>query len=151
MIEETVDQDRPVGSDADSSQHIILHSIVVVNDFHAASAQDIGRPHHDRITDLVRYFGGFLYSGRHSGLRHGDPELVHHEAELITVFSQVDHFGLCAENADTVRFEVGSQVQRCLTAELSDDADRFLLIVDRQHVFESERLKIQLIGCVIIR
>ena len=66
VIQETVDQDGTVGGYADSRVHIVDHMGIVINDFHAAAAQDIGRTDHDRIADLFGDADGFLYCGSHA-------------------------------------------------------------------------------------
>ena len=37
MIQETVDEDRAVGSNADCGLHIARHAFIIVNHFHTAS------------------------------------------------------------------------------------------------------------------
>ena len=90
MIQETVDQDRTIRSYTDSSLHIAGHALIIVNHFHTAAAQYVGRTNHDRISDLSRDGQSFLYGRGHTGFRHGDLQLFHHGAEQIAVLGQVD-------------------------------------------------------------
>ena len=52
IVEETVNEDRPVRRHTDSRFHIICHRGFVVNNFHASSAQNVRRPYHNRIPDF---------------------------------------------------------------------------------------------------
>ena len=92
----------------------------------------------------------FLYSSSHSGFRHGNFQLIHHSTEQITVLSQIDDCGSGSQDTDTVLFQICSQVQRSLSAELSDNAYRLFLLVDTQNIFQSQRLEIQFIGGIVV-
>ena len=129
-MEEAVDQDRAVGCDADCSRHIVCHLLIVVNDFHAASAKDVGRAHHDRVADLLRDGLGFFNGGRHTRLGHGDAQLFHHGAEMVAVLCQVNDGRGSTQDLDALFFQLGSKVQRCLAAELGDDADGLFFSVN---------------------
>ena len=130
MIQETVDQDRTIRSYTDSGLHIADHAFVIVNHFHTAAAQDIGRTNHNRISDLSRDGQSFFYGRGHTGLGHGDLQLLHHGTEQIAVLSQINNRGGCSQNTDTVFLQISSQIQRCLTAKLSNYTQRFLFVVD---------------------
>ncbi len=51
---------------------------------------------------------------------------------------------------DAVLLQLRRQVQRGLAAELGDYAQRLFLFVDAQDVFQGQRLKIQLVGSVVV-
>ena len=92
VVQEPVDEDGPVRRYADGCRHIVFHLLVVVDHFHTAAAQYKGRTHHNRIADAVGQFNSLLHRAGHARLRHGDAQLVHNLAELVTVFRQVDDF-----------------------------------------------------------
>ncbi len=150
MIQEPVDQDRTVGRYADSGRHIIRHAFIIIHDFHAASAENVGRTHHDGIADAVRDRDGILYGDGHAGFGHRDLQLLHHLTEQIPVFRQIDDSGRGAEDLHAVLFQIGCEIQRCLAAELGDHAERLFLIIDAQNIFQGERLEIQLVGSIIV-
>ena len=145
VVEETVDEDRSVRCNTNSSRHIYLHHIVIVNYLHSTSAENVGRTNHYRISDAVGYFKSLVNIYSHSGLRHWDTQLVHHSTEVVTVLSQVDGLRSCAKDVDTVLLEVVCKVKRSLTAELCDNSHRLLLLVDRENVLKCKRLEIELI------
>ena len=66
VIEESVDQDRAVGRHTDSGEHVVLHGVIVIDNFHSASAQDVGRTDHDGIADGIGDRCRFFHSGGHS-------------------------------------------------------------------------------------
>ena len=150
VVEEAVDEDRTVWCDADSSGHVDAHLFVVMNDFHAASAEHVAWAYHNWIADAVCCFEGFVDIDGHAAFWHWNAEAVHHITEVVAVFGKVDGFWCGAEDVDTVFLEVGCKVERRLTAELSDDADWLLFFVDGEHVFEGERLEIELVGGVVV-
>ncbi len=151
IVEEAVDQDRAVRGDADRCRHIVRHLFIVVDDFHPASAQDVRGTHHDRITDLCGDLLGFLDGGRHTGLGHGNAQLVHHGAEVVAVLRQVDDSGGGTEDLHALFFQLGSEVQRRLSAELGDDADGLFLLIDREDILQGQGLEVELVRGIIVR
>ncbi len=51
VVEEAVDQDGPLGGHVHRLGDVFPQHLLVVDDFHAASAEHEGRPHHHRIAD----------------------------------------------------------------------------------------------------
>ena len=49
-----------------------------------------------------------------------------------------------------VLFQGVCQVQRCLSAELRDHAQRLFLLINTQYIFQCQRFEVQLVGCIII-
>ena len=145
IVQEAVDQDGTVGCDADGRRHVVRHLLVVVDDFHAASAQDVRGTDHDRITDLGRDLLGLFDGGRHAGLGHGDAQLVHHGAEVVAVLRQVDDGGGGAQDLHALLLQLGGQVQRGLAAELGDDADGFFFLINGEDILQSQGLEIELV------
>ena len=52
IFEELVDQHRPFVRDVDGARHVAVERGHVVDNRHAAAAQDVRRPHDDRKADL---------------------------------------------------------------------------------------------------
>ena len=150
MMQETVNQDRTVRSYADSCSHIEGHRFIVMNNLHAAAAKYIGRTNHNRITDLLSNSKCFLNIRCHASFWHRDVKLLHHCTEEITILCHIDNFWGCTKDTHAVLLQVCCQIQRCLSTELCNDANRLLLLVDRKYIFECQWLKIQFIRCIVI-
>ena len=125
VVQEAVDEDRPVWGYADGAGHIDPHFIVVVDDLHAPAAQDVGGPHHYRVSDPCAGSQRSVDIRCHIGFRHGDMELLHHFPELIPVLGQVDGLRGSSQNPCAGSLQGPGQVQRGLAAELGDDANGF--------------------------
>ena len=150
VLKETVNQNWTIRGDTDSGRHVIFHIVLIVHNFHAASAQYEGGAYHDRIADFTGCFQGFLHRGCHSGFRHRNPKLFHHCIELIPIFRLGDHFRRGAEDLNSVSFQVRSQIQRSLPAELSDDPGRLFMTVDGKDILQGQWLKVKFVGNIII-
>ena len=150
VMQETVDEDRTIRCNADSSLHITGHALIIIYDFHAASAKDVGRTNHNGITDPVRNPDRFFHGGSHSCFRHGDIQFVHDGTELISVLSQIDNSRRSTEDLDTVPFQIRCQIQRRLSPELGDNAYRLFLLIDRKNILQGQRFEIQLVGGVVV-
>ena len=142
VVQEPVDEYRTVGGHADSSVHIACHALIIVHDLHAASAEYIRWTDHDRIADSFRDRKRFVHSGRHAGLRHRNVQLFHHFTEKVTVFRQVDDRRGGAEDPYSVFLKLRGEIERRLSAELRDNAERFFFFVNAQHIFQCKRFKI---------
>ena len=150
VVEEAVDEDGSVRSYADSSIHVNSHHLVIVNDLHSASAENVGRTNHNRIADLVCDSDSLVSVYSHACLRHRNAQLVHHSAEVVSVLSKVDGLRSCTEDIYAVLLQVVCKVERSLSAELSDNANGLFLLVDSENVLKSKGLEIELIRCIIV-
>ena len=127
VVEEAVDEERTVRGHADSLRHVFAEHVFVVDDFHAAAAKHEARADHHRVaTDLLDASEGFVDIGGHAAFRHRDAELVHHLAEQVAVFGDVDGVDARTENLDAFVAKGAGDVQRSLTTELHDHASRLL-------------------------
>ena len=81
MIQEAINQNRAIRSYAYSRLHITDHVLIVVDNFHSSSSQNIRRANHYGISDLIGDFKGFFYGGGHARFRHGNFQFFHHGAE----------------------------------------------------------------------
>ena len=136
------------------SADILLQLVVVVHDFHAATAEHIARTDQHRVADVVRGFTCLVQTQGGSIARRVHMLLAQHFTEQLTVFSQIDGFRRCTQNRDARSLESRRQGQRGLAAELDDhtlDRPHLLLgLVDLEHIFEGQRLEIQPVGHVVI-
>ena len=127
IVEEAVDEERAIRGHAHGLCHVFAEHGFVVDDFHAAAAKHEARADHHRVaTDLLDASEGFVDVGGHAAFRHRDAELVHHLAEQVTVFGDIDGVDARAENLDTFVGEGAGDVQRSLSTELHDHASRLL-------------------------
>ena len=117
------DDQRP----ADSLGYVFAEHVFVVDDFHAAAAENETRADHHRVaTDLLDASECFVDVRGHAAFRHRDAEVIHHLAEQVAVFSDIDGVDARTENLDAFVGEGAGDVQRGLTTELHDDASRLL-------------------------
>ena len=141
VLEEVVDEDRPVRGDVLGDGHVPAHRLVVVHDLHRAAAEHVGRPDEHGVADALRDREGLVGVRRHAARRLPEPELLHERVEPLAVLGAVDAVGARADDRDARLLEPVREVERRLPAELDDDARRLLLVDDVQHVLERQRLE----------
>ena len=128
----------------------MLEHVVVLHHLHAASAQHVGRTHHQRIADLGGNFQRLFQGAGHARFGLGDAQFAHDLAEAVAVLGQVDGVRGGAQNLDPGLSQFAGDVQRGLAAELNDHAFGFFLFVDAQHIFHGQRFEIELVGGVVV-
>ena len=127
VVEEAVDEERTVRGHAHGLGNIFAKHVLVVDDFHAAAAKHEARADHHRVAaNLLDASEGFVDVRGHAAFRHRDAELVHHLAEQVTVFGNIDGIDARTKNLDAFVGEGAGNVQRSLTTELHDHASRLL-------------------------
>src|SRR5215204_3826363 len=111
---------------ARAGPEVEVEVIVVVDDLHPAPAEDVRRPHDDRIPELARHLPRLLgcRCGPKPGVR--DAELRKEPSEPGAVFRKVYGVGRGAEDSYSCLFQFVRQLQGTLAAELQDDALGFL-------------------------
>ncbi len=150
VVEEAVEQHRRSEGDLDRIAHVALEILLLMDDFHGAAAQHIGRPHHQRITDLGREADRVRFGARRTVRRLLQAQVVQQFLEALAVLGGVDHVGAGADDRHAVRFEFAGTFERCLAAELHDDAGRLLDMDDFEDVLQGHRFEIQAIGRVVV-
>ena len=154
VVDEPVDQHRPLRADRGRPGDVGLQRGVVVDDLHAAPAQDVRRPHQHRVGHLVGDRLRLLERGRHAVLGRGQPRLGEHPAEGTALLGQVDRLGRGPDDRDAGVGQPLGQAERRLAAELADDAgDRAGLLLgvdDLEHVLERQRLEVEPVGGVVV-
>ena len=99
VVEEAVDEERTIRGHAHGLRHVFAEHVFVVDDFHAAAAKHEARANHHRVaTDLLDASEGFVDVRGHAAFRHRDAELVHHLAEQVAVFGDIDGVDARTEN-----------------------------------------------------
>ena len=127
VVEEAVDEERAIRGHAHGLRHVFAEHVLVVDDFHAAAAKHETRADHHRVAaDLLDASEGFVDVRGHAAFRHRDAELVHHLAEQVAVFGDVDGVDARTENLHAFVGEGAGDVQRSLATELHDHAGRLL-------------------------
>ena len=146
IFQKLVDQDRTVVRVLDCLLHVLRDGIFVEGDDHGASAENVGRANEHGKADLSRGLDGFFRRGRHRSGRLRNTEFLEQLSKTLAVFGKIDGFGRRAYNAHSGGFEGERQVERRLSAELDDYADRrsggSFVLADGEHVFERERLEV---------
>jgi len=113
VVEEAVDEERTIRGHAHGLRHVFAEHGFVVDDFHAAAAKHEARADHHRVTtNLLDASEGFVDVRGHAAFRHRDAELVHHLAEQVAVFGDVDGVDARTENLDAFVGECAGDVQR---------------------------------------
>ncbi|MPN63441.1 hypothetical protein SDC9_211200 [bioreactor metagenome] len=62
-----VDEDRQRPLMLEDHLHVALHVVRRIGDGHVLAAQHVGRTHHQRVTNLFRFFDS-LFDSRHGGV-----------------------------------------------------------------------------------
>ncbi|OQA40045.1 MAG: hypothetical protein BWY49_01138 [Candidatus Omnitrophica bacterium ADurb.Bin314] len=150
LAEEPVDQHGVFGTYLDRLSSISPEHVLVIDDLHPAPAENEGGTDHDGVADLTRDRDGFLDRPCDAAFRLRNAELDHLLTKELAVFGERDALRRRPEDPDAGVLELLSDVERCLPSELDDDAFRFFLLIDGQHVLDRKRFKIELVGRVII-
>src|SRR5215207_5385277 len=122
VLHKLVDEGRVSWSCARAGPEVEVEVIVAVDDLHPAPAEDVRRPHDDRIPELARHLPRLL--GRRCGPEPGvrDAELRQEPSEPGAVFRKVYGVGRSAEDSHSCIFQLVRQFQGTLAAELKDNA-----------------------------
>ena len=150
VVQEAVEVERAVGRDADGHRDVFAEHLLVVDDLHPAAAEDEARTDHERVADLAGGLERLREVRRHARLGHRDAELVHDGVELVAVLGRLDGVDGRAEHVAAGVLEAAREVERGLAAELDDDAQRLLGLVDLQHVLERDGLEVELVRGVVV-
>ena len=135
VVEEAVDEERTVRGHTHGLGNVFAEHVLVIDDFHAATAKHEARANHHRVaTDLLDTGESFVNVRGHAAFRHRDAELVHHLAEQVAVFSDIDGVDTRTENLDAFVAQSAGDVQRSLATELHDNASRLFLVVNLENV-----------------
>ena len=90
ILHETIDKHRMFRGSRYGLRHISVKTFPVVDDFHGPSAQDVGRPHDNRIPDPRCHLPRSLNGSRQSIGRLLQAKLVEELLKPLPVFRQID-------------------------------------------------------------
>ncbi len=154
VLQEVIDQHRPLLRILHRLAHIARHGLGVVGDDHGPPAEHIAGPHQHRVADALADGQSLFHAGGRAagGLR--NLQLVEQLAEALAVLGQVNRLRRSADDGHAGRAQPLRQIQRRLPAKLHNHADlrarlRFV-VVDGQHVFQHQRLKVEPVAGVVI-
>ena len=170
VLQEPVDEDGALGGDAalaieraaaltarpEHRGQAALEAVVVVDELHVAPAEDVARPHQDRVPDLARHRARpCLVECRAPG-RLAEPERRAQRAPALAVLGEVDRVGRGAEHQRGVD-RVG-ELERGLAPEGHDDPDEAALapargelgVEDVGDVLDGDGLEVEAVGRVVV-
>ena len=131
------------------------HCLRVVGDHHRASAEHIAWPHQHRVADAFADRKRLFHAGGRAAGRLRNIEFFEQLSESLAIFRQVDRLGRCADDRHARCKQALRQVQRSLPAKLHNHSDLRarlrLMVVDREHVLQHQRLEVESIAGVVVR
>ena len=145
VFQEAIDQHGAFLGSFHGLRHVPAQFLLFIHNDHAAPAQHKGGAQKHRITDARGDGGGVLHVGGGSGVRLLQPQLFQQGGEMLAVFRQVNSLRTGADDGHAVGFQGVGEIQRRLAAELDDDAVRFFLRADMEHVFQCQGFKEKLV------
>jgi len=154
VFEEAVHEHGAVGRGLDGVLHVVGEFGVAIDDLHGAAAEHEAGAHEAGVADLCGDGQGLLQRGGGAAGGLVQTEIVEQLGEHLAVFGELDVLRRGADDADAVFFEAFGEIQRRLAAELDDDAEHLVVdvfaLVDVEHVFEREGLKVELVGGIVV-
>ena len=149
VFEETIDQHGTIRRDFDRALHVTPEIFFIVNELHRAAAEDEDRPNQHRIADFLAI--AIASSGcRRTRSGFGAGQVCRASRRKAPVFGRLDAFRLRADNRNACGLQSVRQIQRRLSAKLDNHAFWFFLVINVEHVFERERLKVEFVARVVI-
>src|SRR5215204_183696 len=150
ILHKLVDEGRVSRARARACPEVEVEVIIVVDDLHPAPAEDVRRPHDDRISEFACHLPCLLSRrcGPEPWVR--DAELCQEPSEPGAVFRKVYGVGRGAEDSHSCLFQLVRELKGTLAAELQDDPYGLLALYDLQHVFCGERLEVETCRGVVV-
>ena len=153
-VQEAVHQDRVVWGELGGALDIVLQRLLIVDDFHAAAAQYVGRANQNRVADGGRDLPSLLEGGCGAIRWRCQLCLIEDLAEFAAVLGGVNGRRAGAHHRYAGGVEALCQAQRGLAAQLHQHAGNLaggcLCVVDLHDVFEGQRLEVQAVSGVIV-
>ena len=150
ILEKPVDQDRAVGTRLHRRADIAPQILRRVNNLHGTPSEHEGRPDQHRVADFFRHGQSFVLVSRRSSLRSAQLEPLEHRGKMFAIFRHLDALGRCADDIDSIGFQSGSQIQRCLPSELNDGRIALLALVNIKDILKRQWFEIQFVARVVI-
>ena len=120
------------------------------NYLHCTASEYKGRSHKDRISYLACSLYSFIYACDRITLRLWYIKFIQKPVKLIPVFCPVYRIASCSYYLNSPVPKRSRQVDGRLSAEGSYDTHRFFKIYYVHHIFNTQRLKIELIRAAVI-
>ena len=98
IVKEAVEQHWRIVGDAHRRLEVATQVGFVVDDFHRAAAQDVGRTHHQRVANLFRLLNGHFNGGDGGVRRLFQLQTVNRLLETLAVFRAVNRIRAGADN-----------------------------------------------------
>ncbi len=149
-VEESIEQDRAVVRDADGAIDVVPQLVFAVHDLHRAAAEHVGRPHDQRVADLLGHRDGFLDVARRAIRRLLELQPIDELLKALAVLGEVDRVRRRADDRHAGFLQRARELQRRLAAVLHDDALRLFLVHDLEDVLERHGLEVQPVGAVVV-
>ena len=122
VFQEAVDEDGLAFANGGSFFHELAEVFFLVDNHHAAAAENEARAHENGVADFLDDGEGFFHVVGDAAFGLLDADLVNQLLEEVAVFGEVDVFGACADDVCTGLLQAHGEVQRSLASELHDDA-----------------------------
>ena len=152
VLQVAIDQDRTDVRSARGVGHEAAHLVERMDDAHRPSAEHVGGPDNQRISQhlgLLQRVGDAEADGV---LRLAQPEPVEQLLEPLAVLGQIDRIRRRAENRHARLLQRMAQLERRLPTKLHDHAQKLAAAAldpaDLEHVLGGQRLEIEAIGGV---
>ena len=122
----------------------------ISNDLHCTAAQYVGRTNQYRVTDFVCCFYTSFDVCYSLTFRLRDTQFTHDVFEGVSVFCFFDGFYICTDDFYAAFHQRFCQVDRCLTTQGSDDAQRLFQFNNVHNVFYCQRFEVQFVTCCVV-
>ncbi len=151
VFQELIDEDGSFRTHVNGGGHIMLEHPLIVNHFHTTAPQHVGRPDHEGIADPSCNFKGLFQGTGHARLGLWNAQLAHHVPEPVAIFGKIDGFRGRSDNCNPRFGQFAGNVQRRLSAELNNHPFRLFFFIDAEHIFNSQRLKVEFVRGIVVR
>ena len=153
-LKEVIDEDRTLLRVFNCLRHVLRDSVAIVTNHHGAASEHIAGTDEHRVADALADGESLFHAGGCAAGGLGNFELFKQLAETLAVFGKIDGFGRGADDGHSGCTQALGQIERGLSAELDNHADLCarlgLMVVDGEHVFERERLKVEAVAGVVV-
>ena len=122
----------------------------VSNDLHCTAAQNVGRTNQYGIADFFCRLNTSFDICHSLTLRLRDTQFCHDVFEGVSVFCFFDRFYICTDNFYAAFHQRFCQVDCCLTAQGSDNAQRLFQFHNVHNVFYCQRFEVEFVTCCIV-
>ena len=146
-----IDQYRIFNLGTGDNLHIFPDILFLIGNFHALTAQNVGRTYQNRITQFVSNLYCFFFGKYSITLGPGDTGLVQDDIELFTVLCRINAPCRRAQNRYTQLFQMSCQIDGSLTAKLYNGCIRLFRVDDTGDILRCQRLEIQAVCRIKVR